>query len=244
MTRPLRAILIGVPTPGPPTPPFAAATPMVRRMGNFLRPRFNPDSIVSLGPSTTKQDVVNAFAKMANTIRNGDLLVVMFAGHGYEATASNNFEAWALANGEKFTDKDLATAMLPFAGTDNVVINDCCFGGGMFATNTGSPPPSPALIQAKLAELSTSFATRLLNQFVLLGQPNFPLTCISAAGAQSFVFASVASELIEDTIGAATDDMSYARLNYLFQNKAFTGRTFQIEARPASNMQLKVIGVL
>ncbi|MBS1120777.1 MAG: Caspase domain [Deltaproteobacteria bacterium] len=202
----LRAILIGVPTPDATTPAFAAADAIVERMDRFLKSRFEDAQIVRLGAATRKQDVLDAFATMATALADNTRFVVLFAGHGIAAQEGHELEAWAL-NGDEFTEDDLAAALVPFRTTDNIVISDCCFGGGMFAG----------------------------------GHHEFPLTSIAAAGADGFVIASIADQLIEEIIAAATGRWTYARLAEQFRTTAFTGRAFEIVTRPPGNMELEIL---
>jgi hypothetical protein len=198
---------------------------------------------MKLGAATTKQDVIEAFETMAVALTEDTRFVVMFAGHGIAAGHGHDFEAWALY-GDVFSDVDLAAALAPFWRTDNVVISDCCFGGGMFMPN---PPPelargSDADLYAPIGQFTRSFATKLKDQLhAQLGHHDFPITSISAAGADGFVMASLASQLIEDTITAAMEGWTYARLAAQFQATAFTGRAFEILSRPPDRMELEIL---
>ncbi len=213
--RNVRAILIAgdqVGTPGIPTP---GATSSLEIIEDDLNARFAPGGIklVRLTSRPTKQLVTNAFEAMKPIVRSEELFVVMFAGHGTPASSSQLAHAWFLSEGEVFTDLDLAKALLEFpARLDTVVISACCYGEGLFRVeDLGDPRPE-------------------------LRPRDAPMVCISGAGKSGLVELTRLANLARQTVAAAGAGQSYRELAETFAATAVAGRTFHVDARPASRL--------
>jgi len=187
--------------------------------------------VVTLCMAPTKQLVMAALARLHASVRQDDLLVVMFAGHGKEPDPQDAqpAQAWSLTAGQDFTDLELATALLAFpAGVDIVVICDCCYGEGFFVAG--------AVLPERLRRLRDIRDTAW--QVVAT---NSPMVCISAASDVGQVTLTKLVELARDTVAAATAGHSYAELAAVFDQRKLTGREFHVDARPAERLGDRVL---
>lgn len=228
MTRRVCAIAIeGDQThcPGTPTP---GATEAVDVLVADLAARFagNCLAIERLRDRPTNRAVHAAFTRMRALLAPGDLFIVMFAGHGAELPGWDEAQVWALADGETFTDGELATELRALGcDVDCVVISDCCYGGGFFERGTPLPDPD------NLAQ-STAYSA----------QPeNGPMVCISAANEDELVTLTKLLNLARETVAAANAELTYAELAAAFAKFAVTGRTFRVEARPRERIHHRVL---
>lgn len=142
MTRPVRAVLIAVPdTAWAPGRTFTRASSTADALGGLLERRFSEATIVRVTPETgpvTKAAVAAAFAQAGPA--RGELLVVMFCGHGLPPDEARPRQAWALTT-EALTDLELAAELrrLP-PGVDIVVIAACCHARGLPMLPVELPP--------------------------------------------------------------------------------------------------------
>lgn len=219
--RNVRVILIAgdqVGSPGLPTP---GATDSLDIIEQDIRSRFpgGGTRIERLVGRPTKQLVMAAFDRMQAIVKRDELFVVMFAGHGRPATASQRAQAWSLTGDEVFTDLDLATTLRGFpARLDTVVISNCCYGEGLFrvanrARGRHERPPR-----------------------------NTPMVCISGAGTNSLVELTRLTNLAREVVAAAGARQSYRQLSETFAATAVAGQTFHVDARPASRLGDPVMG--
>lgn len=107
----------------------------------------------------TKQGVLSALKGAAERLKDGDLLVMSVAGHGFRGNIDGKMhETWCLWDG-MLLDDDIVAAVKGFAsGVRIVMINDQCHSGGIFTESTrrlggwlrgmfGRDVESPMLIQ-------------------------------------------------------------------------------------------------
>lgn len=213
--RNVRAILIAgdqVGAPGTPTPGASASLDVIE---HDLRSRFRSSdvAIARLDPRPTRLCVAAAFDRLKPIIRTGELFVVMFAGHGQPPDEVQPAHAWSLTRGESFTDIDLARALLQLpAGVDTVVISNCCYGEGLFATE--------CLARRRLGPVSRGAS----------------MVCISAAGKRNLVELSRLVNLARATVSAAAARRSYRELAASFARTAVAGATFHVDARPIDRL--------
>jgi len=133
--RKVRAILIAGDDPGSPGSPTPGAMESLNVIEQYIGAQFayGDTKIERLSNSPTKQQVMQAFEAMKQLVKREELFVVMFAGHGKEADDAQGVQSWSLAEGELFSNIDLATTLLAFpASVDTVVISNCCYGEGAF----------------------------------------------------------------------------------------------------------------
>jgi hypothetical protein len=219
--RNVRAILIAgdqIGSPGVPTPGAIGALEVIER---DLPARFSPAGIeiARLIGRPTKDVVVGAFAAMTAIVRTEELFIVMFAGHGAPATGADRMEAWCLTETDRFTDVDLAAALLELpARVDTVVISACCHGEGVF--HVGVPDrrwPGRSTLDA-------------------------PMVCISGAGEGGLVALTRLANLATQVVAAAAAGQSYRQLRDTFAATAVAGRSFHVDARPSGRLEDPVLG--
>ena len=252
MTRKVRAILIGAPnTADAPTVPRAVT--LVNRFAGFLEKQFgstNATIVELVDTDATHAKVVHELAAARQAASDGELFVLLFAGHGVPSSKKQPFQAWALHDTDRFSDLELAQALLAFdAKVDAVVISACCYGEGLFSTgpykhalNHPWPPlPTPH-------ELDIHLQLRMWNQQRVtflrcaLAAKNSPMVCISAAGRDEVVIASVIDQLADDIEISAVAKETYRHLADRFDDNEFAGRAFQVDARPAKRLHDTVLG--
>lgn len=127
-----------------------AAVSKAAELAAFLERRF-PDGKFELvipapGHPVTRAAVLRAIE--AARPAAGELFVLMFSGHGLPADAAHPSASWALCT-EELTAIDLARQLqrLP-AGVDTVVINDCCYGRGLYLAGVEPRPPMVSISAA------------------------------------------------------------------------------------------------
>ncbi|MBC7973617.1 MAG: hypothetical protein H7138_01435 [Myxococcales bacterium] len=142
----------------------------------------------------------------------------MYAGHGIGASNSKPAQSWSLTDGESLSDLDLAIALraLP-AGADAVVMNNCCYGEGLF--EVGRHDHRTAAEQ----------------------RADTPMVCIAAAGEGELVQLSKLGDLARHTVAAAAAGNSYRQLSETFAATAVAGGTFRVDARPADRLDDRVL---
>jgi len=262
MSRNVRAILITGDQPDAPGTPTPGAEDALDVIEGDLEARFQDAEveIVRLGGSPTNRDVASALAGMTQIVSRVELLVVMFAGHGKEADDWPLAQAWYLSERERFTDIELASALLRFPdGVDTVVISACCYGEGFFRAGEQVPPGrtalsfgeggshtlrSPMLSQQMQARKLQS-QSKILGSRIALGWDNAhkdsPMVCISAAGKDDAVNLAELMRLSGETTAAARDQRSYAELDCVFADIAAAGRRFHVDTRPPARVNDRVL---
>jgi hypothetical protein len=218
--RNVSAILIAGDQAGAPDLPTPGACAALDLIEHDLQARFAPGgvAIARLAGRPTREQVGQAFAAMTPSIRQDDLFVVMFAGHGMPADGVHQTDAWSLTAGEVFTDRDLALALraVPL-GRDVVVISACCYGAGVF----------------RIAHPDRRRCAHGLGDAAMI--------CISAAGPHDEVELMKLPELARQVVAAAGAGCSYRQLAARFAATAVAGRTFHVEARPARRLAEPVL---
>jgi hypothetical protein len=218
--RSIRSILIAGDQVGRPGQPAPGATSSLDIIEQYIRGRFGPAQaeIDRLPGRPTRHLVTNALATMAKLIKPEELFVIMFAGHGIGASSSRSAQSWSLTEGEAFSDRDLATALraLP-RGVDTVVINNCCFGEGLFEVDRHDHPSAEQQ------------------------QRPPPMVSISAAGERDLVQLTKLVDLAGQIVTAAAAGQSYRQLSEAFAASAVAGGTFQVDARPAYRFEDRVL---
>jgi hypothetical protein len=218
--RSVRSILIAgdqLGRPGEPTPGAMRSLDIIEQ---HIRSRFARAhaEIDRLPRRPTRRLVANALRAMTKVTRPEELFVIMFAGHGIGASSSQPAQSWSLTAGEAFSDRDLATALreLP-RGVDTVVINNCCFGEGLFEVDRHDHGPTEPQ------------------------RTDCPMVSISAAREHELVQLTKLVDLAGQTVAAAAAGQSYRQLSEAFAATAVAGGTFQVDARPACRLDDRVL---
>jgi len=236
MTRDVHALLIAGDKLDRPGTPTAYAEDALKNIDRDLRTRFSSPKIQPLSRGTTVEDVNRAFYAMAPAA--GDLVIVMFAGHGDEPNSTRPSQSWYLTEDQYFTDGDLADRLLELdPGIDAVVISDCCYGQGFFHVGVLMfPGKTLAQIERLLLRAQSRALARTLGQRWSREQRDSPMVCISAASKAGSVTGSNLPDLTAKTVDAAVQRESYSRLNARFTSYTPTGGTYFVDARPPARM--------
>lgn len=245
MTRKARAVLIGASSTAN-SPPVLAAVTVVNKVSALLTQQFGANATIAklVDNDATHTKVTQELAAARTAASDGELFVLLFAGHGLPATDQAPFQSWALKGMDRFTDIELAQQLLAFtAKVDTVVISACCYGEGLFKpgpfSNVVHHPWSPHLTPH---ELDIKFQLRIFNQRRItflksaFAAKNAPMVCISAAAKQGQALAGVLDELASDIALATKAQNTYQQLADKFDEDAFAGRAFQVDARPSTRM--------
>jgi hypothetical protein len=218
--RNIRSILIAgdqVGRPGEPTPGAMSSLDIIEQ---HIRARFTLEhaELERLPRRPSRHLVTNALTTMTKIVKPEELFVIMFAGHGIGATSVQPAQCWSLTEGEAFSDCDLAAALreLPHS-VDTVVINNCCFGEGLFEVGSHNHPSAEQR-----------------------GKDS-PMVSISAAGERDLVELTKLVDLAGQTVAAAAAGQSYRQLSEAFAATAVAGGTFQVGARPACRLEDRVL---
>ncbi len=99
-------------------------------MATLLQLRFGERASITrlIGAHATRGAVTRRLADVAESAAGGDLLVVLFVGHGYRGDGE---QGWKLYDRD-LSGRDLASRVGAIAdGVELLVISDCCYGGGI-----------------------------------------------------------------------------------------------------------------
>jgi hypothetical protein len=263
VTRTVRAILIagdedggGTPTPGAPEALDDVEQDLVKR--------FPSRDIKRLQNRPTKSQVLAAFTAMRNRLSLGELFIVMYAGHGDQATPDRPSQVWNLNEDEQLDDGELADQLLALPDRlDIVVVSDCCYGEGFFirGPETASHYASAHRVHSRVTAAGGAWRPRLTDAErkalykqsqalgkVLVGrfqarQNESPMVCISAASKDKEVSVVELPHLASSTADAADRGETYATLKAEFEAHAPTGAAFHVDARPTERFSEPVLGV-
>jgi hypothetical protein len=230
--RKVRAILIAGDQPGVPGTATPNANEALDILETDLNRRFQGGSVAieRLGTRSTKDLIDDVFRKMVPIVNDGDLFVVMFAGHGQEAAGDTHAQAWMLSGNQVYTDKDLAAALGLFPkALDTVVISDCCFGQGMLRVGDSD------LDESDQEDIELQRQSKILPD-LLPRQCDQPMVCISAASPQAHVMLTNLDDLAREIVRAAARQQSYRQLSDHFQKTKVAGRAFHVDARPVKRL--------
>ena len=145
--RTMRAVLLGVKTNELLRPGWDA----VRTARAFLGERFaltasQADQRLTVLTDETaavsKAQLLAALAAAARALGPGDLLVLLFSGHGSDEAAGAGWllDEHAAPPDRIFTDQDLGAALAKFErGVELFVVSDCCYGAGILAPAADLP---------------------------------------------------------------------------------------------------------
>ncbi|HEY6173697.1 MAG TPA: caspase family protein [Kofleriaceae bacterium] len=236
MTRQAHALLIAGDDPDHAGTPTAYAQDALSNIETDLRGRFAAPLIASLSRGATVDAVNVAFGGVRP--QPGDLFVVMFAGHGGEASPTRPSQSWFLTAGQYFTDADLAARLLELpAGVDAVVISDCCYGEGFFRVGRAMfRGRSQGQVEHLLLRAQSRALPRVLGQRWYSAGRDSPMVCISAASKNDEVTGANLPDLAAKTAEAAVQRQSYSQLNARFASYTPAGGTYHIDARPGERM--------
>lgn len=166
MPQRVHAILIAVPNPqGFQNNPVADAESAIEIFEKFLARRYSQLAlrITSLkGSQGNVYAVRAAFQRIVKEALSGDLFIALFVGHGIPSNGGDHaYQAWALFDGN-LTDIQLANYLRQIPnGVDNIIINGCCYGGGIH--RWGHFPGDSSLLE-KIYALVRSKAQRSLTE--------------------------------------------------------------------------------
>jgi hypothetical protein len=268
MNRNVYAILISVPQSAEyQTTTIPDADEAVERFRVMLDQRFHEKLVVASlkRPDATQDKVCQAFEGAVGHLAGGDLFIILFIGHGLQASDTHAYQAWALDDSE-FTDRQLAGYLARLKrNVEVVIISDSCYGAGIAAPGPTAlrfaSRPFHAMIKKvralfyrlpfmrtyhrrQLPELANAWSSGELEKVAT--RPDAltradKLVCIAAASWWDQVDPYAMKDLIDMTIDAVEANCTHGALADAFDERAASGATFQLIVRPNDRMCTRLL---
>jgi uncharacterized protein len=140
------ALVIGIDGYHPPLARLRTAVDDARAVGSLLHDRYGFQVTYLLDQNATRFNILDALAKLRNTLGENDNLLIYYAGHGYSDREAQKaywlpIDADSATSPNRIIADDLTTGVRVLASRHVLIISDSCYSGAL-TRDADAPVPS------------------------------------------------------------------------------------------------------